>query len=61
MLFNVHENGKVIPTISNITSNILLISVNVVTQGITPELDTPLQWMSEHLSYPDNFLHIVVK
>jgi len=35
--------------------------VNVVTQGIRPELDTPLQWMSEHLSYPDNFLHIVVK
>lgn len=35
--------------------------VNVITQGITPELDTPLQWMSEHLSYPDNFLHIVVK
>jgi len=38
-----------------------LSEVNVITQGITPELDTPLQWMSEHLSYPDNFLHIVVK
>jgi autophagy-related protein 5 len=35
--------------------------VNVVTQGIKPDLETPLQWMSEHLSYPDNFLHIVVK
>lgn len=23
---------------------------------IDPE--TPLQWLSEHLSYPDNFLHI---
>lgn len=35
--------------------------VNAVTQGIKPDLDTPLQWMSEHLSYPDNFLHIVIK
>lgn len=35
--------------------------VKVITQGITPEMETPLQWMSEHLSYPDNFLHIVVK
>lgn len=31
----------------------------VITQGIEPGLDTPLQWMAEHLSYPDNFLHIV--
>merc|ERR1711974_18090 len=28
--------------------------VKVITQGISPEWDTPLQWMSEHLSYPDN-------
>ena len=31
----------------------------ILTQGIEPDLDTPLQWMAEHLSYPDNFLHIV--
>ena len=30
-----------------------------MTQGIQPDLDTPLQWMAEHLSYPDNFLHVV--
>jgi len=35
--------------------------VKVITQGISPEWDTPLQWMSEHLSYPDNFLHICVR
>lgn len=35
--------------------------IKVITQGISPELDTPLQWMSEHLSYPDNFLHICVR
>ena len=30
-----------------------------VTQGIEPVLNTPLQWMSEHLSFLDNFLHII--
>nr|ATX63057.1 autophagy protein 5 [Locusta migratoria] len=35
-------------------------NVRVVTHGIEPPLDTPLQWMSEHLSYPDNFLHLCV-
>jgi autophagy-related protein 5 len=33
----------------------------VLIQGITPSYETPLQWLSEHLSYPDNFLHICVK
>ncbi|XP_044761391.1 autophagy protein 5 [Coccinella septempunctata] len=33
----------------------------VKTHGICPPLDTPLQWMSEHLSYPDNFLHLCVE
>lgn len=32
----------------------------VVIHGIEPVLETPLQWLSEHLSYPDNFLHISV-
>lgn len=26
--------------------------------GINVDPETPLQWLSEHLSYPDNFLHI---
>lgn len=33
-------------------------SVKVLTHGMFPPLNTPLQWMSEHLSYPDNFLHL---
>jgi hypothetical protein len=33
----------------------------VLVQGVSPSLDTPIQWLSEHLSYPDNFLHICVK
>ncbi|CAL4188685.1 unnamed protein product, partial [Meganyctiphanes norvegica] len=30
----------------------------IIIQGIEPPMDTPLQWLSEHLSHPDNFLHI---
>ncbi|PVD29204.1 hypothetical protein C0Q70_11801 [Pomacea canaliculata] len=33
---------------------------DVIIQGIKPRLDTPVLWLSEHLSYPDNFLHICV-
>ena len=29
-------------------------------QGIRPGDETPVQWLSQHLSYPDNFLHIAV-
>lgn len=32
----------------------------IMIQGIKPSLDTPIQWLSEHLSHPDNFLHICV-
>lgn len=32
--------------------------VTVRTHGIIPPMDTPLQWLSEHMSYPDNFLHL---
>ena len=33
----------------------------VVVQGLEPPLETPIQWLSEHLSHLDNFLHIVVR
>ncbi|NXD08222.1 ATG5 protein, partial [Nothocercus nigrocapillus] len=32
----------------------------VMIHGIEPMLETPLQWLSEHMSYPDNFLHISI-
>ena len=35
-------------------------NARVVTQGISPDLTTPILWLSRHLSYPDNFLHIVI-
>lgn len=30
----------------------------VIIHGIQPPLQTPVQWLSEQFSYPDNFLHI---
>ncbi|XP_014223601.1 autophagy protein 5 [Trichogramma pretiosum] len=35
-------------------------TASVRTHGIIPSLDAPLQWLSEHLSYPDNFLHLIL-
>jgi len=35
-------------------------SEQVIVHGVDVPLELPLQWMSEHLSYPDNFLHICV-
>lgn len=35
-------------------------AVGIRTHGIDIHSDTPLQWMSEHLSYPDNFLHLFI-
>lgn len=32
----------------------------VVVHGIEPLFETPVQWLSEHLSHPDNFLHICI-
>ncbi|CAK1548231.1 unnamed protein product [Leptosia nina] len=34
--------------------------VKLRTHGINIPLDTPLQWLSEHMSYPDNFLHVCI-
>ncbi|KAH9645867.1 hypothetical protein HF086_010066 [Spodoptera exigua] len=36
------------------------LDVQLRTHGIVIPSDTPLQWLSEHLSYPDNFLHMCV-
>jgi autophagy-related protein 5 len=30
----------------------------ILIHGIQPPLQTPIQWLSEYFSYPDNFLHI---
>jgi len=31
----------------------------VIVHGVGPPIDTPLQWLAEHLAYPDNILHLV--
>ena len=58
----VSEGGDVLMTLGEMADNILVSreGVRLVTQGIEPNWDTPLQWLSQHLSYPDNFLHIAV-
>ena len=33
----------------------------VIIQGLEPPIETPIHYLSEHLSYPDNFLHVVLK
>lgn len=38
--------------------DVKLFKYRFVTHGIEIPFDTPLQWLSEHFSYPDNFLHI---
>jgi len=32
----------------------------VMIQGIVPPLNSHISWLSENMSHPDNFLHIVV-
>lgn len=48
------------PTSSNLMNFIFSpsLSVAVRTHGVEIHTDTPLQWLSQHLSYPDNFLHL---
>eukprot|EP01113_Clastostelium_recurvatum_P035984 TRINITY_DN5072_c0_g2_i1.p1 TRINITY_DN5072_c0_g2~~TRINITY_DN5072_c0_g2_i1.p1 ORF type:complete len:340 (-),score=101.29 TRINITY_DN5072_c0_g2_i1:94-1113(-) len=33
----------------------------VIIQGINPPLETPILWLSENMSHPDNFLYIIVR
>jgi autophagy-related protein 5 len=33
----------------------------IVLHGIEPPFETPVQWLSEHMSYPDNFLHLCLR
>lgn len=37
-----------------------LMPCKILTHGIEPPMDTPLQWLCEHCAYPDNFLHITI-
>ena len=35
-------------------------NIKIVVQGVEPSLDTPVIWLVDFCSNPDNFLHIVV-
>jgi len=56
------DDGREVATLGQLVQGVLPVDrpVRFVTQGIEPNLDAPLQWLSQHLSYPDNFLHIAV-
>lgn len=45
-------------TTSDEMIDVRLFKYRFISHGIEIPFDTPLQWLSEHLSYPDNFLHI---
>uniref|UniRef100_A0A914BYW4 Autophagy protein 5 n=1 Tax=Acrobeloides nanus TaxID=290746 RepID=A0A914BYW4_9BILA len=45
---------KALPTID-------LSSYTVISQGINVPLNTPVIWMARNLSYPDNFIHILLR
>ena len=42
------------------TNNRLDSSVSIIIQGISPSLSVSLQWLSKHLAYADNFLHVCI-
>jgi len=58
----VGEDGQELLTLGQMVQSVLpeVKPAKLVTQGIEPSMDAPLQWLSQHLSYPDNFLHITV-
>ena len=35
-------------------------NARVLVQGVTPAPETPLLWLSEYMSHPDGFLHVIV-
>ncbi|KAK3097153.1 hypothetical protein FSP39_006880 [Pinctada imbricata] len=37
-----------------------IFTMHAVIHGVEPPLHTPILWLSEHFSFPDNFLHICV-
>lgn len=52
--------GHLLSTVLRTSREVLPSKYRFVVHGIEPSLETPLQWMSEHFSYLDNFLHIAV-
>lgn len=46
------------PTMEDTLIDVSQFKYRFISHGIEIPFDTPLQWLTEHFSYPDNFLHI---
>lgn len=55
-----NENNILTFKLIEFTSFVLKSESLILIQGIRPPLNTPIQWLSEHLSYPDNFLQYLL-
>lgn len=62
-----NESGRLV-TLGDLISDVIQDSFDsgneckfrVIIHGVEPPLETPIMWLSEHMSYPDNFLHISI-
>ncbi|PIK40758.1 putative autophagy protein 5 [Apostichopus japonicus] len=52
-----HVLKRLLPDLFNNSENL---NNRALIHGVEVPTETPVQWLSEHLSHPDNFLHIVV-
>lgn len=49
-----------VPEVFSSSGGVVDTEWRVVIQGVEPPLETPVHWLSEHMSHPDNFLYIVI-
>lgn len=64
----VSSTGQPVTIIEHLTTIVDSLNLSVddleksqlITHGIAIPPDTPLTWMSCHLSYPDNFIHLII-
>ena len=49
-----------VPEVFSSSGGVVDTEWRVVIQGVEPALETPVHWLSEHMSHPDNFLYIVI-
>lgn len=55
---SVHDSKRTSESSGNELIDVELFKYRFKSHGVEIPFDTPLQWLSEHFSYPDNFLHI---
>lgn len=45
--------------LTSLESSLDLSTHSIISHGIEVPLDTPLSWLAQNVSYPDNFVHLV--